>query len=295
MNVHEELKEFLNYLRFEKNYSENTVRSYKADLIDFAEYCEKSGLYFADRKTIRSFLHYLAEKEYKKSTLARKIISLRNFMLYLLKEEKINEDLTIFLSTPKVDKKLPNFLSQEEVIRLLEIPSLDNLLEIRDRAIIETLYATGIRVGELINMKDKDINWELGEIRVFGKRSRERIVIIGEQTLNILKLYFDKVRPKLIKKPTDRFFLNAKGGPLTDRGVRLIIEKYSKKLNKKFTPHTLRHTFATHLLEGGADLRAVQELLGHVRIATTQIYTHVTREQIQKIYLKAHPRAKKDS
>lgn len=294
MEFLEEIREFLNYLRFEKNYSENTLRSYKADLIDFYNFCEKNKMDFENKKAVRSFIQNLSQKGYKRTTLARKIISLRSFLIYLLRYDKIKEDLSIYLSTPKIEKRLPNFLSQEEVDRLLSIPSLGKILEIRDRAIIETLYATGIRVGELIKIKDKDINWELGEIRVFGKRSRERIVVLGERTLEILRLYYEKVRPKLLKSSTNIFFLNAKGKALSDRGVRLIISKYSKIFKKKFTPHTLRHTFATHLLEGGADLRTVQELLGHVRISTTQIYTHVTKEQIQKIYLNSHPRAHKD-
>ncbi|MGB9857858.1 MAG: site-specific tyrosine recombinase/integron integrase [Dictyoglomaceae bacterium] len=294
MKLLEEIKEFLNYLRFEKNYSENTIRSYRIDLIDFCNFCKKNRLNFNNKKTFRSFLHYLSQKGYKRTTLARKIISLRSFLTYLLRSDKIKEDLSIYLSTPKIEKRLPNFLSQEEVNRLLSIPSFGKILEIRDRAIIETLYATGIRVGELVKIKDKDINWELGEIKVFGKRSRERIVVLGEKTLEILRLYYERVRPKLLKEETNIFFLNAKGKPLSDRGVRLIISKYSKILKKKFTPHTLRHTFATHLLEGGADLRSVQELLGHVRISTTQIYTHLTKEQIQRIYINSHPRATKE-
>lgn len=294
MKLLEEIKEFLNYLRFEKNYSENTIRSYRVDLIDFCNFCKKNRLNFNNKRTIRSFLHYLSQKGYKRTTLARKIISLRSFLTYLLRSDKIKEDLSIYLSTPKIEKRLPNFLSQEEVDKLLSIPSLGKILEIRDRAIIETLYATGVRVGELVKIKDKDINWELGEIKVFGKRSRERIVVLGERTLEILRLYYERVRPKLLKEETNIFFLNAKGKPLSDRGVRLIISKYSKILKKKFTPHTLRHTFATHLLEGGADLRSVQELLGHVRISTTQIYTHLTKEQIQRIYINSHPRATKE-
>jgi len=294
MEIFEEIQEFLRYLRFERNYSENTIRSYGRDLIDFYNFCVENKLNFNDRKTLRKFIIYLSKNRYKRSTLARKIITLRNFFNYLLKNEKLRDDLSLFLSTPKIDRRLPNFLQKEEIEKLLSLPSLDKLLEIRDRAIIELLYATGIRVGELVNIRDKDINWNIGEIKVFGKRKRERIVVIGEITLNVLKLYYEKVRPKIIKTSTDILFLNAKGKPLSDRGVRLIISKYSMLLNKKFTPHTLRHTFATHLLEGGADLRSVQELLGHVRISSTQIYTHLTTEQIQKVYLKFHPRAHKD-
>jgi len=176
-------------------------------------------------------------------------------------------------------------------MKLLNSPSLDDLIGIRDRAIIETLYATGIRVSELVGMNEEDINWNYGEIRVFGKRAKERIVIVGEETLKILQLYKDHVRPKLLKKPEKAFFLNAKGGRISDRAIRMIIKKYTKDFNKKVSPHTLRHTFATHLLEGGADLRYVQELLGHVRISTTQIYTHLTSEQIRKTYTLSHPRA----
>lgn len=289
-----EIKEFLNYIKLERNYSENTLRSYRVDLLDYYNFCKKNKLDFENKKNLRNFLFYLSQKGYKRTTLARKIISLRSFLAYLLRNDKIKEDLSIYLITPKIERRLPNFLSQEEIERLLSLISLEKSLEIRDRAIIETLYATGIRVGELVKIKDKDINWELGEIKVLGKRSKERIVVLGEETLKILRFYYERIRSKLLKTDTNILFLNAKGKPLSDRGVRLIISKYSKILKRKFSPHTLRHTFATHLLEGGADLRSVQELLGHVRISTTQIYTHITKEQIQKIYFSSHPRGRKE-
>lgn len=289
-----EIKEFLNYIKLERNYSENTLRSYRVDLLDYYNFCKKNELDFENKKNLRNFLFYLSQKGYKRTTLARKIISLRSFLTYLLRNDKIKEDLSIYLITPKIERRLPNFLSQEEIESLLSLISLEKSLEIRDRAIIETLYATGIRVGELVKIKDKDINWELGEIKVLGKRSKERIVVLGEETLKILRFYYERVRSKLLKTDTNILFLNAKGKPLSDRGVRLIISKYSKILKRKFSPHTLRHTFATHLLEGGADLRSVQELLGHVRISTTQIYTHITKEQIQKIYFSSHPRGRKE-
>ncbi|MFN3699234.1 MAG: tyrosine-type recombinase/integrase, partial [Dictyoglomus sp.] len=212
---------------------------------------------------------------------------------YLFNFEKIKKDLTIFIPTPKVEKKLPQFLSVEEIMRLLDSTNLDEILGIRDRAILETLYATGIRVSELVGINEEDINWNYREIKVFGKRAKERIVIIGEETLKLLQLYRDYVRPRLLKKPEKAFFLNARGERITDRGVRMIVEKYAKLLDKRISPHTLRHSFATHLLEGGADLRYVQELLGHVRISTTQIYTHLTSEQIKKTYKLTHPRAVK--
>jgi len=294
LDLRKEIEGYLNYLRFERNYSPNTLRSYNVDLLDFYNYCKERDLDFTNKKVIRNYIQNIAQKNYKKSTIARKLTSLRSFFEYLLIYDKIKEDLTVFIPIPKIEKRLPQFLSIDEVYKLLEAPSLNNLLGIRDRAILETLYATGIRVSELVGINEEDINWNYGEIRVFGKRAKERIVIIEENTLKILQLYHDYVRPKLLKKPEKAFFLNAKGERITDRGVRLIVKRYTKFLGKKVSPHTLRHTFATHLLEGGADLRYVQELLGHVRISTTQIYTHLTSEQIRNIYTKAHPRAKKE-
>ena len=291
LDLKREIENYINYLRFERNYSPNTLRSYSRDLMDFYKYCKEKELDFTNKRNIRSYIQFIAQKNYKNSTFVRKVISLRSFFEYLLTFEKINEDLTVFIPTPKAEKKLPQFLSVDEVMKLLNSPSLDDLIGIRDRAIIETLYATGIRVSELVGMNEEDINWNYGEIRVFGKRAKERIVIVGEETLKILQLYKDHVRPKLLKKPEKAFFLNAKGGRISDRAIRMIIKKYTKDFNKKVSPHTLRHTFATHLLEGGADLRYVQELLGHVRISTTQIYTHLTSEQIRKTYTLSHPRA----
>lgn len=291
LDLKREIENYINYLRFERNYSPNTLRSYSRDLMDFYKYCKEKDLDFTNKRNIRSYIQFIAQKNYKNSTFVRKVISLRSFFEYLLTFEKINEDLTVFIPTPKAEKKLPQFLSVDEVMKLLNSPSLDDLIGIRDRAIIEILYATGIRVSELVGMNEEDINWNYGEIRVFGKRAKERIVIVGEETLKILQLYKDHVRPKLLKKPEKAFFLNAKGGRISDRAIRMIIKKYTKDFNKKVSPHTLRHTFATHLLEGGADLRYVQELLGHVRISTTQIYTHLTSEQIRKTYTLSHPRA----
>ncbi|HOJ92126.1 MAG TPA: tyrosine recombinase [Dictyoglomaceae bacterium] len=290
LDLKTEIDNFINYLRFERNYSPNTLRCYYNDLMDFYNFC-KDDLDFTNKKNVRNFLQYLSQKNYKKSTFVRKVITLRSFFEYLLRFEKIKEDLTMFIPTPKLEERLPNFLSVNDVMKLLESPSMSNLLGIRDRAILETLYATGVRVSELVGINEEDINWNYGEIRVFGKRAKERIVILGEHTLEVLKLYQDHVRQKLMKNPTKAFFLNAKGERISDRGVRLIVDKYGKVINKKISPHTLRHTFATHLLEGGADLRFVQELLGHAKISTTQIYTHLTSEQIKKVYFSAHPRA----
>ncbi len=293
LDLKKEIENYINYLRFERNYSPNTLRSYMADLLSFYEYCKEKNLDFTNRRNIRNYIQFIAQKNYKSSTFFRKVVSLRSFYEYLFNFEKIKKDLTIFIPTPKVEKKLPQFLSVEEIMRLLDSTNLDEILGIRDRAILETLYATGIRVSELVGINEEDINWNYREIKVFGKRAKERIVIIGEETLKLLQLYRDYVRPRLLKKPEKAFFLNARGERITDRGVRMIVEKYAKLLDKRISPHTLRHSFATHLLEGGADLRYVQELLGHVRISTTQIYTHLTSEQIKKTYKLTHPRAVK--
>lgn len=296
LDLKKEIENYINHLRFERNYSPNTLRSYMSDLLNFYEFCQEKNLDFTSKRNIRNYIQFIAQKNYKSSTFVRKVISLRSFFEYLFNFEKIKEDLTVFIPTPKMEKKLPQFLSIEEVMKFLNSPNLDSFLGIRDRAILETLYATGIRVSELVGINEEDINWSYGEIRVFGKRAKERVVIVGEESLKLLQLYKEYVRPQLLKRSNKNeraFFLNAKGERITDRGVRMIVKKYAKILNKKISPHTLRHTFATHLLEGGADLRYVQELLGHVRISTTQVYTHLTSEQIKKTYKLAHPRALK--
>jgi site-specific recombinase XerD len=234
----------------------------------------------------------MKEKNYSKRTVARKLASLRSFFKFLYREGYIKTNPSSGISTPKLDKKLPIFLDTDEVSKLIEAPDEKDLSGLRDRALMETLYSTGIRVSELVGMNLSEIDFISGVIKVFGKGKKERLAPIGDKALRAIRNYLDK---RGIGKLNDKkaVFLNKDGGRLTDRSVRRIIEKYIKRvsLREGVSPHTLRHSFATHLLNRGADLRSVQELLGHMNLSTTQIYTHVTTQRLKEVYDKAHPRA----
>jgi integrase/recombinase XerC len=294
------VKQFLDTLSGQRNYSSHTISNYKRDLDQFLDYLEKrkiDDLGMVSQGIARQFLIYLEDKKYSRRSLARKIASCRSFYKYLIAEEQSKQNPWKLLSTPKLPRRLPNFLYLEEVAKLINIIP-DSLGGIRDRAILEVLYGGGLRVSELVKLNINDIEESEGEIRVMGKGSKERIVLIGSHAKNALAEYFSKVRPEFLKrnkKPNKNIlFLSRLGTRLTSRSVERMIMKYAKKagINKKVTPHTLRHSFATHLLSGGADLRIVQELLGHASLSTTQVYTHITKERLKKIYLENHPRAK---
>ena len=233
------------------------------------------------------------DKKYEKKTISRHISTLRSYYKYLYEEKKIKKNPMELISNPKLDKKLPNFLYYDELEILLNIPDKSTTLGIRDALILEMLYSTGIRVSELINIKMKDINRSNKKILIMGKGSKERYVLYGEVLDNLLDLYIKDSRIKL-NKNSEYLILNKNGNQITDRGIRLIISNILKKGSLDFhvSPHTLRHTFATHMLENGADLKSVQELLGHENLSTTQVYTHVTNERLRTVYLKTHPRAK---
>ncbi|KUK10552.1 MAG: Tyrosine recombinase XerC [Clostridia bacterium 41_269] len=295
------IEPFCNYLSAERNLSNNTVKNYKADLLQFENFLkDKKSIYEInkiDHLAIREFLSFLQEKGCEKRTIARKISCLKSFFKFLKRLDIISNNPMQKVKSPKVGRKLPTFLYAETMENILKRPE-NNLLGIRDRAILEMLYATGMRVGELVSLNKNDIDMENKQVIVLGKGGIERILPLGNYSIEALKNYFKNVRPIFLKRAKDKdaqdaVFLSQKGTRLTSRAVRYILEKYAAKesLRLKISPHTIRHSFATHLLEQGADLRAVQELLGHVNLSTTQIYTHVDRKRLKDIYMKFHPRA----
>ena len=285
---------FLDYLENERNYSIYTVDNYNKDLNLFVSFLEEisiNNIKKVDYQVIRIYLTKLYELKYSSKSICRHMSSLRSFFKYLVKEKIIFDNPMLLVSNPKQEKKLPNFLYIEDLERLINACDNSNIFGIRDSLIIELLYSTGIRVSELINIKVNDIRDK--EIKVFGKGSKERIVLFGSVCEKKINDYL-KVRGKLLKNNRcDYLLLNNNGNRLTTRGIEYIIEKLARKIGLKITPHTLRHTFATHMLNEGADLKCVQELLGHENLQTTSIYTHVTNERLRNVYLKCHPRAKK--
>ena len=294
------LKEkFIAYITNEKNYSDYTITAYTKDLntfFFFLETIEKNRIDQIDYSVIREYLTWLYNKKYSKKTISRKISTLRSFFRFLLLNKIIDKNPMVLISNPKEDKKLPVFLHSNELEALLEIPNVKTPLGQRNKLIIELLYSTGIRVGELVNLKINDFNLYNCTIKVMGKGNKERYVIFGKILKELLIEYMNDTRLKLLKgKSSDYLLINKNGDPLSARGVRLIIDEIVKKssLEKKISPHIIRHTFATHMLTEGADLKIVQELLGHSNLSTTQIYTHLSNEKIREIYLKTHPRARK--
>jgi len=292
------------FLKNEKNYSNYTIVSYRNDLIQFFNYLKlyrilkDDKIEDVDRSVMRKYIVYLKKSDYSARSISRKISTVRSFFKFCLREGIIKVNPTINLITPKIDKKLPYFLYLQEVNKLIETPLKNTIFGIRDRAILELLYGTGIRVGELVNLNICNIDLYEKTIIVFGKGSKERILPLGNPSIRAIQEYLTSrnlFEKKLFvnKNDLEALFLNRLGGRLTTRSIRRIIIKYMKMagLNKKISPHVLRHSFATHLLGGGADLRSVQELLGHKSLSTTQIYTHITKERLKTIYKKSHPRA----
>lgn len=294
----DQVADFLRFCGLERGLSKNTVNSYQLDLNQFVEYLDKEKIsdWPEDPLVIDSYLAKQRDEGKKTSTISRGITTLRRFYRYLLRQHILVVDPLIQIDTPKQEKRLPLALSQKEVSELLAQPNLNTATGLRDRAILELLYATGMRVSELINLKETDLHTDLKIIRVLGKGSKERLVPVTDFALNWVDKYLKEVRdPALLKKGVacDFLFLNNRAGQLTRQAVWQSIKKYSKlaRIDKDITPHTLRHTFATHLLENGADLRVVQEILGHSDISTTQIYTNLSQKHIFDVYLKTHPRA----
>ncbi len=289
---------YINHLEVERNASAYTVRNYKADLLDFFSFLREkkvATLDEVDRKVLRDYLAHLVRRGIVKASVARKLSAIRSFYRYLVREKIIEANPIKTVSSPKLDKRLPSFLTLGEVKRLLEAPDLSTPQGLRDRALLELLYASGLRVSELTGLELGQINLDTNEIRVWGKGSKERVGLMGEPAAEAIKVYLAQGRPELIgKKRSNALFLNRYGQRLPERSVQKVLKQYAAKagLKKRVHPHMLRHTFATHLLDGGADLRVVQELLGHERLSSTQIYTHVTKKQARKVYLAAHPLAK---
>ena len=286
------VEKFINYLNIEKNASKHTIINYKIDLRVFAAFLGDKDISTVDHLALRRFLAELRSKNYAKRTIARKLASLRSFFRFLYREGYIKTNPITAISTPKLDKKLPVFLDVDKVAKLVQCPPDDNEAGLRDRAIMETLYSAGLRVSELVGLDSDDIDFISGVIKVLGKGKKERVVPIGEPALKAIRKYIDKRVAKQVRDK-DAVFLNKSGRRLTDRSVRRVINKYIKECSivEHISPHSLRHSFATHLLDRGADLRSVQELLGHMNLSTTQIYTHVTMERLKDVYDKAHPRA----
>lgn len=296
-NMEKYIISFIDYLKNEKNYSIMTINSYKTDLDIFINFCKKenmTNIKEIDYKFIRLYLSFLYEKKYSKKTISRRISALRSLFKYLLREKVIIKNPMILVSNPKLDKKLPKFLYYEQLETILNIPDKNTPLGLRDALILELLYSTGIRVSEIVNIKIKDIDFYDKKIKILGKGNKERIVLYGECLNELLNLYLEESRPVILnKKQNDYLILNKFGNNITDRGIREIINNIQKKGNFDFniSPHVFRHTFATHMLDSGADLKSVQELLGHENLATTQIYTHVSNEHLRNVYLNTHPRA----
>jgi integrase/recombinase XerC len=303
----EQLKQFLDHLRYERNVSEHTLRNYSIDLGQFYEHLTKPGasgarpeisVHDIDHLTIREWLAALHSANKKKASVARKLASLRTFFQFLVREGVLEVNPAKMVATPRVERKLPTHLSIEDAVRFIETPDIETDLGKRDRAILEFLYATGVRVSELVKLNFKDIDLRGRLVRVTGKRRKQRIVPFGEPALQALGGYL-LIRQNFLNNapPSERdeqaVFLNYQGTRITTRSVGRMVDKYIKQCADihNISPHSLRHSFATHLLDSGADLRHIQELLGHARLSTTQIYTHVSMEKILEVYDKAHPKA----
>ncbi len=286
------IQKFITYLEIEKNASQYTLTNYKIDLKEFNHSLKQKPLENITHVDVRLFLAHMKERNISKRSTARKMSCLRSFFKFLCREGYIKSNPASGLRTPKLQKKLPLFLDTNEVVKLIESPDLSDVYGLRDRAILETLYSSGIRVGELVGLNKENIDFISGVIKVYGKGKKERLSPIGDRALRAVRNYLEKLSSSKTKEKK-AVFLNKSGKRMSDRAVRRIIEKYIRKtsLNEKISPHSLRHSFATHLLDRGADLRSVQELLGHANLSTTQIYTHVSTERLKSTYEKVHPRA----
>lgn len=289
------LDNFFDYLNLQRGLSKNTLLSYKNDLILFVQEMEKNKIGVADL-TKREIIHYIEKrrkKGYSARSQARFLSTLRSFYRFLQFNKWYDKNPAEEVDTPKLLKVLPKFLSFEEVEKLLSAPDTEDKKGIRDKAMLEVLYATGLRVSELVNLQMNNLIKEIPLLKVLGKGSKERVVPMGEEAYKWLSIYLESSRPFFNKKMSNFIFLTQQGGPLTRQRFFQIIKEYAKKagIKKEISPHILRHSFATHLLENGADLKSLQMLLGHSDISTTQIYTHITEERLKKLYDKFHPRA----
>lgn len=302
--MHTEISQFLRYLDVEKNASDLTIKSYREDLIDLADYLiELAGRKIEPKEVtprdLRGYVAALHEAGYAKSSISRKLASLRSFYRFAMRQKIADANPAKPLRNPRGGRKLPHFLTSEQLESLLEAPPANTVMGLRDRAMLETMYSAGLRVSELVGLNEGDMSFQEGTLRIRGKGRKERIGALGRYAIEAIQSYQAKrVRPE--NKPQGReaaVFLNRFGDRLTTRSVGRMLEKYiaQAQLDARTTPHTLRHSFATHLLDRGADIRSVQELLGHKSLVTTQIYTHVSTANLKEVYNRAHPRARRAS
>jgi len=301
------IDDFFQHLKYERNSSEHTLRNYESDLVQFYDHiapADKNGnrrkvdIRSIDHLTIREYMAALYEKKKKKSSIHRKIAALRTFFRFLCREGVLEVNPAKLVASPHVERKLPNHLTIEQMVRFIETPETDTVLGKRDRAILELLYASGLRVSELVNINLIDIDFNNQTVRVKGKGRKERVVPFGEHAKKALQDYLGVRSELLVEAEPDKVdplavFMNYQGTRITTRSVGRMIDKYVKECAEihHISPHSLRHSFATHLLDAGADLRAIQELLGHVRLSTTQQYTHVSMDKLMEVYDKSHPKA----
>lgn len=280
------IDDFLNYLKYQKGFSLNTIKNYSIDLNDFQKFVDNKKI---DIDTIRKYLKNLYNKNYSNKTISRKVSSLKSYFKYAYSENFIDDNPMSLISNPKISKKLPNYLNYNDLEKLLNYPDTSKTYGLRDALILEMLYSSGTRVSELTNIKIKDIDLANRKIKILGKGNKERYVFYGTKCEKLLNQY-------LKNNESEYLFINKHGNKLNERTVRKIVDENAKKagLALHVTPHTLRHTYATHLLNDGADLKSVGDLLGHENLSTTQIYTHISNERLREVYLKAHPRARKD-
>jgi integrase/recombinase XerC len=296
---------YIEALRSARGLSQLTAKAYSEDINQFADFLEREGRIErwaqVDYPAVRRFLAHLSRAKYAKRTVARKLASLRGFFKYLVKQGEASTNPAAIALAPRLGRRLPKFIYEEEIAAFLTTPDASTPQGLRDRAILEMLYATGMRVGEMVGLSVRDVDLVAAEAKVRGKGGKERIVLLGRPAAQALATYLAQGRDALAREaelrgrpPSEALFLNRWGGRLTTGGVRRRVRQYVLKAaqDRDVSPHTLRHTFATHLLDAGADLRTVQELLGHASLSSTQIYTHVTREQLRRVYQNAHPLAR---
>jgi integrase/recombinase XerC len=293
--------EFGDHLRTSRQLSAYTVRNYTSDIAAYGEFLRLrrvSDLDKADRRFLRDYLAWLLELGYVKPSVSRKLTALRAFYRFLSDRGDVERDQTDLVTSPRLDRRLPVAATRREIELLLSVPDTSTEIGLRDRAILEVLYSAGLRVAEICSLDTGDIDSQASELRVVGKGDKERVALLGKPALRAVDAYLHKSRPEMAARPSETaLFLNRYGGRLSARSIERLVKRYALEagLDPNFHTHTLRHSFATHLLDGGADLRVVQDLMGHSSPATTQIYTYVSTEQARKVYLKSHPRAGRHS
>jgi len=291
--INDNIEKYLNFLTFEKGLANNSIISYKNDLHIFTDFLKKNKITSVNEDEIIDFIFFIKTQKYSELSIARTLVAVRNFYVFLVRDKKITKNPFENMDAFKSHKKIPEILSKDEIEKLISAPDLSNKEGIRDKAILELLYSAGVRVSELVNMELTDINLEEKIVRCFGKGSKERIVPVGDYLIDAVANYLD-IRNTFIKKGYSPYlFVTRRGDKFTRMGIWKIVKNYAKKagVTKDVYPHIFRHSFATHLLSGGADLRSVQEMLGHSDISTTQIYTHVDKSRLKKIHKQFHPRA----